>query len=476
MLLSIPTGGSSSSTVSSAGVTTSKRVVFTIPLIDKLIESSMEYSNTEAMRRSSLTSPEQSGLGQGHQHFSPPGSTSSSPHRSSAPPTSSTPMINPLMMNYPHTSNTSNEITAIAVASTLSVFAAADSNGLISLWYLPRNPNLGNCSIKSSVSNPNGLKKLLKRLKLYIITVLNIKQCDSFFTQQTEPSSTSPGGGGGGGSGWQSGTERASGKSGKRKSDSSSLPDIKERIIKLKFLASDLYLLVCTNRRMLLLAIQYQQFHPQYGGGNSSLIANAVASSLVASSSASSTSSSFLTHYGPQSFEEAYSRGNSMDLSSIQSMNALKAASSTSSSSSSSSGSLMPQQSPIVRNVIGFSGWVELDRSVPRCYAMFDFFISDEYYESINESGKGSSTGGLSRKIVQWRAAEIDDEDEGKDGFKSPTTLLLGKKKVSSTSSSTLPDGILRKCTISRLQWTENMFEAALAKLKPCPVYLPFDN
>jgi hypothetical protein len=463
MLLSIPTSGSSSSPAASAASTT-KRVVFTIPLIDKLIESSMEYSNTEAMRRSSLTSPEQ------QQHVS------SSPYRSSS---SAAPMINPLMMNYPHASNTSNEITAIAVASTLSVFAAADSNGLISLWYLPRNPNLGNCSIKSSVSNPTGLKKLMKRLKLYIITVLNIKQCDSFFTQQTEPSSSSTS------STWQNGTERASGKSGKSpQKNTSSLPDIKERIVKLKFLASDSYLLVCTNRRMLLLAIQYQQFHPQFGNNNNhSMISNAT-SSLVASSSASSTSSSFLTHYGPQSFEEAYSRGNSMDFSSIQSMNALKAASSSASSSSSSAGSLMPQQSPIVRNVIGFSGWVELDRSVPRCYAMFDFFISDEYYETTSAatdvtkggSTAGSSTTGFTRKIIQWRAAEIDDEDEGKDGFKSPTTLLLGKKKVSSTSSSTLPDGILRKCTISRLQWTETMFEAALAKLKPCPVYLPFDN
>lgn len=408
MLLSPPTSATPQGKGSGANnVSTSKRVMFTIPLIDTLLETSVHYQNE---KRKSSAAPA----------YDP--NTSSGDGGSGAG--------GAMMLNYPH--STSADITAIAVACYNSIFAAADSSGVISLWYLPRNPKLGNLSVRSSISNPSGMKKLYKRLKLYVITVLNIKNCDAPFAQQTDTNKS------------LSKKKMQALLSGSGGVDG----EITERIIKMKFLYQDSYLLVCTNRRMLLFCVQYQQ------------------SSMGFSAMMSQPSTVATSAFPQQSFEECYSRGTSMDFTSLQNNSALKSAFNASS------------HARPLRNVLGFSGWVELDRAVPRCYGIFDFFISEEYYDVLPNSGATSPTkqSGPSRKIVQWRAAEIDDEDEGKNLDKGSKLASKLKSLVppSSTSSSS-SEVLLRKCTVSRLQWTEAMFEAALAKLKPCPVYSPFD-
>jgi hypothetical protein len=446
-------------------VSTAKRVVFTVPLIDKVLESSSQYAN-EQIRKSSITNATEAVVSQ---PLLPAASTSAT----------SLPAV--MSMNYPHSS--SGDITAIGIASYSSVFAVADSNLLVSLWYIPRNPKLNNLSVRSSVSNPNGMKKFMKRLKVHVITVLNIRQCD-YSNNNNNAESSSPNTSeklsGGGGS-----SKKGSGTAEKRKSGSSrqfshdggnnnNLNKLEEKIVKLKFLVNDAYLLVCTNRRMLLLAIQYQQ-----------------AASPVHHHHQSSQS---VPH---QAFEESFSRGTSMDFSA--------------SFQGSSAALTSAFQSPMpmahlhqVRNVAGFSGWVELDRAVPRCYGIFDFYISDD---NTNMEGQGQQQ---QRKIVQWRAAEIDDEDEGKTTTSMTASLLSswsGKSSknadgtptkrpstttgsggggggsssfqsaaVAAASQSGGDSGILKKCTVSRLNWNAQMFQDVLMKLKPCPVYLPFDT
>jgi hypothetical protein len=430
-------------------VSTAKRVVFTVPLIDKVLESSSQYAN-EQIRKSSVTNATEAGVG--------------------ATPTSTAIIMPAITMNYPHSS--SGDITAIGIASYSSVFAVADSNLLVSLWYIPRNPKLNNLSVRSSVSNPNGMKKFMKRLKVHVITVLNIRQCDySNNADQSQPGSSSPNTSeklSGGSSSKKGAEKRKSGSSRQFSHDgNNNINKLEERIVKLKFLLNDAYLLVCTNRRMLLLAIQYQQASPVHHHHQSS---------------------QSIPH---QAFEESFSRGTSMDFSA--------------SFQGSSAALTSAFQSPMpmahlhqVRNVVGFSGWVELDRAVPRCYGIFDFYISDD-------STEGALQGQPQRKIVQWRAAEIDDEDEGKattsmtasllsswsgksssknaDGTptKRPSTTTTGGGSSSFQSAAVAAsqsggEGILKKCTVSRLNWNAQMFQDVLMKLKPCPVYLPFDT
>jgi hypothetical protein len=165
------------------------------------------------------------------------------------------------------------------------------------------------------------------------------------------------------------------------------------------------------------------------------------------------------SHLMEQSFEESYSRGTSMDVNSFQHVSALKSVISPIGSSTMLAAS--------AKIMVGFSGWVELDRAVPRCYGAFDFFISDE---PDNNSHGGSGP----RKIVQWRCAEIDDEEDnaasgGAAGSRKSTSFLSsnGNNKTGAGG------GILRKCNISRIAWNDMMFQAALAKLKPCPLYVP---
>lgn len=388
----------------SPSVSTAKRVVFAVPLIDKMLELSVAHSNEQ--RKSTMED---------------------------APHTERRPSQPAIALNYPH--QPSGDITAIGVAQCSSVFAVADSNLLLSLWYIPRNARLHNLSVRSSVSNPNGMKKFQKRLKVYVITVLSLKQLDAHPESSSNNKSSSN-------------KKRKSGSSRQFSQDNA----IVERVLKLKFLLNDSYLLVCTNRRMLLLAVQFQ---PQ---------SHAPAMHAPMGGAATAT--------GPhQAFEEAYSRGTSMDFSSLQSTGALTAAFQSNSA----------HANAMVRNILGFSGWLELDRAVPRCCGVFDFFISDE------PSADGS------RRIVQWRAAEMDDEDEGKETTSLTSSLLSswgkgggsGKDSTSQKSSSSAgggagsgsgSEGILRKCTVSRLNWSPQMFADVLTKLKPCPLYLPFDT
>jgi hypothetical protein len=116
--------------------------------------------------------------------------------------------------------------------------------------------------------------------------------------------------------------------------------------------------------------------------------------------------------------------------------------------------------------IIGFQSFVQIDRAMPGLLGLFDFHIRECVVEDEREKeeGGGAAAGGekvgskststaprVERKIVQWRIIENED------------ALSDKASKV-----------IKKKCTVSRLEWSEEMFQALLDKLKPCyPSLLP---
>ena len=259
-------------------------------------------------------------------------------------------------------------ITTFEPALTASVFVVGDNKGKISLWHMPRNKEL--CSLSpNSVINTHAIRRITKRLKPELLSVLDLSSMDS-----TKPSDTT----------------FAAGKNFDASVDHS------ERVIKLHFYSEDEYLVISTNRRLLLVTLK-SEMDP--------------------------TGSKFCMYDG-------LSRSRSDSIESV---------------------AAMATRVSQTKLITGFDGWIQVDRALPGRKAVFDMFIGNK------KAGDDNAT----RKIVQWKVLENDD-DLQED--KVATWLKGNKKTVENVANKT------RKCTVSRVEWTEEMFQAMFEKIKPCPV------
>ena len=93
-------------------------------------------------------------------------------------------------------------------------------------------------------------------------------------------------------------------------------------------------------------------------------------------------------------------------------------------------------------------GWVELDRAIPGKKGIFAMYATSNYVPI----SPGASTAKLQRIITQWRIVEEDNE------------MSFAYHKSSSSSSS--PGNKKSNCSIYRFEWTDEMFQSALDKIK----------
>lgn len=258
-------------------------------------------------------------------------------------------------------------ITTFDSAKTSSVFVVGDNKGKVSLWHMPRNKEL--CSLSpNSVINCHAIKRITKRLRPELVATLDLSSMDS-----TKPSDTTFAGG--------------------KNFDAS--VDSSERIIKLTFYCEDKYLVISTNRRLLLITMKSEE-----------------------------DSTGKFTMY------DGLSRSRSDSIESVAAMAA------------------RVQHSKIIT---GFDGWIQIDRAMPGRKAVFSMYIGPEKKKKETDV----------RKIVQWKVLETDDDLEE---AKVASWLKGNKKTVENVANKN------RKCTVSRVEWTEEMFLAMFEKLKPCPV------
>jgi hypothetical protein len=93
-------------------------------------------------------------------------------------------------------------------------------------------------------------------------------------------------------------------------------------------------------------------------------------------------------------------------------------------------------------------GWVELDRAIPGKKGIFAMYATSNYIPI----SPGASTAKLQRIITQWRIVEEDNE------------MSFAYHKSSSSSSSS--GNKKSNCSIYRFEWTDEMFQSALDKIK----------
>ena len=221
-------------------------------------------------------------------------------------------------------------ITGFAVAEKSAVFASFDSMGCFSLWHHPRHSNLCSLSAADSVirSSAAGTEYKESGKRPELICHVDVNSLVS-----SDP---------------MNGTAA-------------------ERIMKLSFVCSDTYLLVSTNRRLLLFVIQHSK------------------------QSEMGQSDSFKS-FGTNSTIE------------------------------------------------GLSSWIEVDRSLEGCRSIFDMHFKEEHWFT-KDPGTQERTCHVKRRIVQWR--------------------LMEDEPSNASTSATVP------CTVSRFEWTEDMFQDALNNGKP---------
>ena len=93
-------------------------------------------------------------------------------------------------------------------------------------------------------------------------------------------------------------------------------------------------------------------------------------------------------------------------------------------------------------------GWVELDRAIPGKKGIFAMYATSKYVPI----SPGASTAKLQRIITQWRIVEEDNEMSFAYHKSSSSSSSSGKKKSN--------------CSIYRFEWTDEMFQSALDKIK----------
>eukprot|EP00981_Chlorochromonas_danica_P012272 scaffold4731_cov175-Ochromonas_danica.AAC.18 len=344
---------------------------------------------------------------------SPPAPTSSSSSSSS----SAGPMQSPAGESgldeghevpvYPHSQHSQNVITAITTGQRSAVFAAADSSGLVSLWHLPRSKYLQSLNPHNVLSN-RSMQAVMKKLKPRWLATLDLRQLTP---PPPAPAITS------------------------------------EKVTKLQFAFNDSYLLISTQKRLLLIILSTKDVvmaGPQRGMSISEIRGISFAE-------------------GPGA-----TTGNGTESTTPIDVNNL---------------SLGPSRVQTKREVLGFEAWVELDRALPHLQGIFDVFVDEttsamplpQRLSSLSASRdpddrmatdrhRDSSINGdawphADKSLVEWRILENDEPSPS--GYSNIFFTPGGSKKNDHPSA--------KKCTVSRIVWTEVMISAALERARPCP-------
>jgi hypothetical protein len=205
------------------------------------------------------------------------------------------------------------------------VFAVGDSEGTLSLWHMPRNKELNSLSPNSVINGP-ALRRIVSTFLPRFLSSLSLSQLDVI-----------------------------------RSTTGSMSPDVdKEKIVKLQFIEGDRFLVVSSDRRLLLLEMQFCCENRKNVDGTEKLLL----------------------------YESLRNRSNSID--------------------SFTATTQVPTADPTdtIESIADFEKWVQLDRARPGCRGLFDLCVT--YVESLVEEGAQD------RKIVQWRILETDDDQDTK--------------------------------------------------------------
>ncbi len=295
-------------------------------------------------------------------------------------------------------------ITVIAPANHYSVFVVGDDEGKLSLWHMPRNKEL-NALSPNSVINAQALKRIARKFKPELLAILSLSELELLRVDNMDSNVNSN--------------------------------EINEKIVKLSFVCDDRYLIVSTTRRLFLIEMQFFSWSSKGGG----------------TTGPSSTMPAASPHTDRLMLYESL-RTRSTSVGSVTEIPVSKT---------------NGQQTTI----IGFKSFVLIDKAMPGRMGLFDFHIRDAMVtvpianEDGDERSSATSTTEQSpvkgvhheRKIVQWRIIENDDND----AFAS-VTVGSGRQSMAAPP----PQAIKKKCTMSRLEWSEEMFQALLDKMRSC--------
>lgn len=297
---------------------------------------------------------------------------------------------------YPHSAANANYITALAEAKVSPVFAAADSDGVVSIWQLPRSKYLQTLNPHSVLSN-RSMHTIMKRLRPRLIGVINVNNLSHDQGQVFD------------------------------KPSSKRSENAPEKVMKMQFVANDSYLIISTQRRLLLVTLHTQQ-EADYLRGMS------------------------ISEMRGVSFAEGYEHHPE---------------------------ELMPKA--LRHQVLGFNNWVEMDRALPSLNAVFDIYVNENSSSMKAHPDRNvlSSLGNTARNsrhsfgapllgmdlhsaptalphagmsFIEWRVVENDEPSV------SAFSGLFGKKDGNAA----------KRCTVSRIVWTEVMITAAVERAKPC--------
>lgn len=290
--------------------------------------------------------------------------------------------------DYPHP--VTSRITVFAPAAHHSVFAAGDDEGRVSLWHMPRNKEL-NALSPSSVVNAQALRRIAGKFQPQLLATLSLADCDVLRPSDESYAHTTP---------------------------AHSSSEQQERILKLHFICGDRYLVVSSNKRMVLVDMRFSPLSPQDARDKLML------------------------------YESLRNRSNS-----ITNLSAVPV---------SPSPSLSARTGP--QTITGFARWMQMDRALPGRLGLFDFFVQEQEVEQEKELERDNGRKErvrvrvMERRMVQWRVIENDEEEE---------ELSRTLTRAQTQSQAQQQRGRKRKCTVSRLEWSQEMFDAALEQMKP---------
>ena len=131
------------------------------------------------------------------------------------------------------------------------------------------------------------------------------------------------------------------------------------------------------------------------------------------------------------------------------------------------------------KNSPRLSSWVELDRGIPGVEGVFTMHVA----EKLVPVKPGSAMGEIKRKYIQWRLTssvltQLSQSQPIKEdvSFAPKTRSSFSRsfsfsRAVPVTSSDDAEAGKAgkesKRCTLYRFEWTEDMFQSALKKMKP---------
>lgn len=130
------------------------------------------------------------------------------------------------------------------------------------------------------------------------------------------------------------------------------------------------------------------------------------------------------------------------------------------------------------KNSPRLSSWVELDRGIPGVEGVFTMFVAEKFVPVK----PGSAMSEIKRKYIQWRLTssvltQISQSQSSKEEAsfnpkpRSSFSRSFSFSRAVPASSSDDPDTKdskdSKRCTLYRFEWTEEMFQSALKKMKP---------